>query len=201
MDEVVSSILNIMHFHTFCFAFLSMYYYIPGTYLNIHAITLFDSVHATKSFWWQATNKCVLICHKYNTVHTMLEYDTPIYFNIPIHTSTFLLVQMVTILSKSHAVLTKAVCTCTENPVLCTNCLFLWKYDILRIVSSCTYPNGLSCSIAWYILGFTVHVLICYVYVLVCTQYILEQGGKDIQLSAYSAAGMSMSEVCPVLIR
>ncbi len=70
-------------------------------------------------------------------------------------------------------------------------------------VSNGMYQKGLSCTIAWYILGCSVYVLVCTACTCMYSVYMRTEG-NNIQLSTYSAlsaAGMSMWEVSQVLIK
>jgi hypothetical protein len=65
----------------------------------------------------------------------MLGYDTPIYHNIPVHTTIYLLVHLVTILREVVVLIVTDCCTFANSLILRTYTLFFQKREIVRIVN------------------------------------------------------------------
>jgi hypothetical protein len=148
MHQVVGLISNVMHNHTYCF-----FVYVPVHTGYIPGHTWFVSVHTSKSFLMARYKK---VCTHLSHIQQRIYHARVWYFYILQCTCTY---HYIPPCAAGHnpehlsCTLTNAVCTCTENAVLCTNCLFLRKHEILRIVTSSTrrYHSITTLGMYWYV--------------------------------------------------
>jgi hypothetical protein len=170
MPQVVGSIPNGMHNHTFCF-----YRCIPGTYQDIPGLTLYILLQVFDGKVQTSMYPFVTRTTQYDIP---CQHDTPIYFNVPVHTTIYLLVPLVTILSHCHVLLEMQyvpVCSMHELPVSSKTRNPQDRDQWYKKVCTGMYEKGLSCTIAWYILGCTEYAQVCLEYVPVYTYMYLTQ--------------------------
>ncbi len=81
--------------------------------------------------------------------------------------------------------LSYAVCIWTKNPVLCTNCLFLRKHEILRIVTNSTYWFVRKRAVLYYSMVHTGLKCVCTRLYFACTRMYLAHNTYQVCYGMY----------------